>query len=235
MESLVNYRSIFPVDALNWLSWCIQCSELSDMSAPFIGEKITFKRLFSCQWRKWFTCMKSEAPVYRETSEPGSDVIILIHSFDSYEGKNMWIKSLFLESSRLLWWEQSRYFTWWRHKNDILIYPQVVIYDAITIFPDKLKLKWFFNVSVISDDYQDHVEVDGMSHSGLVSRTVCSWNWTLSPRISGTLKHKYNRMLESLYLMFHVINFSNSCKYLYYVWQKQQKTESCYDEKLVDC
>lgn len=42
-------------------------------------------------------------------------------------------------------------------------------------------------------------------------------------------------MLESLYLMFHIINFSNSCKYLYYVWQKQQKTESCYDEKLVDC
>lgn len=30
-------------------------------------------------------------------------------------------------------------------------------------------------------------------------------------------------MLESLYLMFHVINFSNSCKYLYYVWQKQQR------------
>ena len=30
--------------------------------------------------------MKSEAPAYRETSEPGSDVIILIHSFDSYEG-----------------------------------------------------------------------------------------------------------------------------------------------------
>lgn len=91
------------------------------------------------------------------------------------------------------------------------------------IFPDKLKLKWFFNVSVISDDYQDHVVLDGMSHSGPVSRTVCSWNWILSPRISGTLKHKYNRMLESLYLMFHVINFSNSCKYLYYVWQKQQR------------
>lgn len=64
--------------------------------------------------------MKSEAPVYRETSEPGSDVIILIHSFDSYEGKNMWIKSLFQESLKLIWWEQSRYFTWWRHKNDIL-------------------------------------------------------------------------------------------------------------------
>ena len=34
-------------------------------------------------------CLKSKAPVYRETSEPGSDVIILIRSvktFDSYEG-----------------------------------------------------------------------------------------------------------------------------------------------------